>query len=312
MRIAILGATSQIAKDLIYSFSDDDDCQLTLFARRPQLVSDWLINRELVGKYAVRHFTDFSKSDDFDALINFVGVGNPAQVGVIGSSIFDITYAYDTICLEYLKQNPSCRYIFLSSGAAYGSFFLEPVTQDSFAAIPINNIQPQDWYGVAKLHAESRHRALPQFNIVDLRIFNYFSHTQDMAARFLITDIVRAIRDKTTLITSADFIIRDFLHPFDFYQLVNLILKANPTNTALDCFTLEPVDKPKLLLAMQENFGLQYQIIDGPGGVNATGSKPYYYSLNKKALQFGYLPEETSLSGLSKEIESYLRLDSSC
>jgi hypothetical protein len=43
------------------------------------------------------------------------------------------------------------------------------------------------------MHAEAKHRALFNFSIVDVRVFNYFSHTQDMNARFLITDIVRAI-----------------------------------------------------------------------------------------------------------------------
>ncbi|NOT82503.1 MAG: NAD(P)-dependent oxidoreductase, partial [Gallionella sp.] len=41
MRIAILGATSQIAKDLIVSFSLAKNNQLHLFARRPNEVSAW-------------------------------------------------------------------------------------------------------------------------------------------------------------------------------------------------------------------------------------------------------------------------------
>jgi hypothetical protein len=41
------------------------------------------------------------------------------------------------------------------------------------------------------LHAEAKHRALFNFSIVDVRVFNYFSHTQDMNARFLITDNLR-------------------------------------------------------------------------------------------------------------------------
>ena len=44
MRIAILGATSQIAKDLALSFSASSEHDLVLYARRPEVVSAWLKN----------------------------------------------------------------------------------------------------------------------------------------------------------------------------------------------------------------------------------------------------------------------------
>jgi hypothetical protein len=43
-----------------------------------------------------------------------------------------------------------------------------------------------------------------------------------MNARFLITDIVRAIKNKKIFKTSADNIVRDFITPPDFYHLVPL------------------------------------------------------------------------------------------
>ena len=132
---------------------------------------------------------------EFDAIINFVGVGNPAQAIAMGNSIFDITLRFDEMVLDYLQTHPNCRYLFLSSGAAYGSSFNEPVNRDAPAIVAINNLVPQDWYGVAKLHAECRHRSYPELPIIDIRVFNYFSRTQDISARFLITDILRAIRD---------------------------------------------------------------------------------------------------------------------
>lgn len=244
MRLAILGATSQIAKDLVLSFSAQSNHELVLYARRPVVVSQWLASVGLVGRYAVADFTAFSADEHFDALLNFVGVGNPAQAAAMGVSIFDVTLKYDEMALDYVRQHPQCRYIFLSSGAAYGSSFDEPVDENTKAVIAINNLQPQDWYAVAKLHAECRHRSLPHLPIVDVRVFNYFSHTQDIEARFLITDILRAIRDKTVLQTSSNYIVRDFLHPSDFYGLVNAILGAPATNAVVDCYSLAPIDKP--------------------------------------------------------------------
>ena len=309
MRIAILGATSQIARDLIVSFSGTKDIQLHLFARRPAVVSKWLVTTGLSGRYPVNEFAEFGRQE-FDSVINFVGVGDPAQLLAMGNTIFDITLHFDEMVLDYLRTYPACRYLFMSSGSAYGSHFIEPAGRDTPANVPINALAPSDWYGVAKLHAECRHRARPELPIVDIRVFNYFSRTQDMSARFLITDILRAIRDKVVLKTSPDYIVRDFLHPSDFHRLVSALLFAPATNLAVDCYSKAPIDKPGLLLAMQETFGLRYEIGEASTAVNATGNKTHYYSLNKRAADFGYVPGFTSLDGILVEAAEVLNSQS--
>jgi nucleoside-diphosphate-sugar epimerase len=304
--IAILGATSQIARDLIVSMAAANDKLLHLFARRPAEVERWLVSVGLAGRYQVDEFAEFAKHE-FDAVINFVGVGNPAQAVTMGNTIFEVTLRFDEMVLDYLKTHPACRYLFLSSGAAYGASFNKPADRDTVATVAINHLAPHEWYGVAKLHAECRHRAYPELSIIDIRVFNYFSRTQDIEARFLITDILRAIRDKTVLKTSSDYMVRDYLHPSDFYGLVSALLAAPPANAAVDCYSRAPVDKPALLAAMQEKFGLQYEIVDA-AGINATGSKPHYYSLNTSAADFGYQPCLTSIEGILQEMEAMLKL----
>jgi nucleoside-diphosphate-sugar epimerase len=304
MRLALLGATSQIAKDLVQSFAAQSSHELVLYARRPDAVTHWLGSVGLSGRYVVAEFAAFSTGEHFDAILNFVGVGDPAQAAAMGAAIFDVTLKYDELALDYVRQYPACRYIFLSSGAAYGGNFDAPVDENTKAVIAINNLQPQDWYAVAKLHAECRHRSLAHLPIVDIRVFNYFSHTQDMEARFLMTDIVRAIRDKTVLKTSAAYMVRDYLTPADFYGLVKAILVSPATNTVLDCYSKAPIDKTTLLATLQAKFGLQYEVVQSAAGVNATGNKPHYYSLNKRAEDFGYQPMLTSLDGLEIELQS--------
>jgi nucleoside-diphosphate-sugar epimerase len=198
--------------------------------------------------------------------------------------------------------------VFLSSGAVYGNAFQQPVSAETAASIPVNHIGPQDWYAIAKLHAEARHRAFAQASIVDLRVFNYFSRTQSLNARFLITDLLRAVRDREIATVSADYMVRDFMHPSDFHRLVESVLAAPPANTALDCYTLAAVDKPTLLQALSERFGLRYQATTptAPVSVNATGTKPHYYSLNRKAEAFGYRPMHSSLSGVLEESSALL------
>jgi len=305
MRIAILGATSQIARDLIVSLAAAGERHLYLFARRPDDVKKWLDSVGQSGRYPVDDFSVLGEYE-FDAIINFVGAGNPAQIMAMGNLIFDITSQFDELVLDYLRTHPACRYLFLSSGAAYGSGFDEPATRNTPAIVAINDLSPQEWYGVAKLHAECRHRSHPELAIVDIRIFNYFSHTLDISARFLITDILRAIRDKEVLKTSPEYIVRDFLHPSDFHQLVSALLSSPATNAVVDAYSRAPVDKPDLLAAMQEKFGLRYEITAASERVNATGGKTRYYSLNTRAADFGYQPGLTSLEGILQESEKIL------
>ena len=235
MYIALLGATSQIAKDLVLSFSEKSKHELLLYARRPELVTQWLAGTGLAGRHAVADLRAFGVGHDFDAVVNFVGVGNPERAVAMGASIFDVTLKYDELALNYV--------------------------------VSINDLQPQDWYAVAKLHAECRHRALPDLPIIDLRVFNYFSSTQDLSARFLITDILRAIRDGTVLKTSSDYIVRDYLHPSDFHKLVEALLAAPSANAAVDCYSSAPIDKQHLLAVMAEKFGLRYEVLQrGPDG----------------------------------------------
>ena len=302
MRIAVLGATSQIARDLILSFSPKNTFDLALFGRRPEAIEQWLSTVGLTGRYTSGDFASFGVKEHFDAIINFVGSGNPAQTAMMGEGIFDATLKFDELALKYLHHHPRCRYVFLSSGAAYGSGFDRPADENTKAVIPINHLQSQDWYAVAKLYAECRHRSLPHLHIVDTRIFNYFSHTQDITARFFITDIIRAIQSGETLVSSADNIVRDYLGPNDFHQLIEKILTAPPTNVVIDCYTQKPVDKLTLLVEIQERFGLKYEIRNTSAGVNATGTKINYFSINKRAEQFGYIPSTNSLEGVLTEI----------
>lgn len=78
-------------------------------------------------------------------------------------------------------------------------------------------------------------------------------------------------------------------------------------NCAIDCYSLAPVEKLTLLSTLQDRFGLRYQILERELGVNATGKKPFYYSLNKKAAQLGYEPQYSSVDGICMEMNLYLQ-----
>lgn len=307
MRIAILGATSHIAKDLVLSLSTERDYVLVLYARRPELVRAWLKSCDISDRHSAADFSCFSLNENFDAIINFVGAGDPARVAAIGPSIFDVTSQYDDLALTYVHHHAACRYIFLSSGAVYGANFDRPVDEETQAMVAVNSHKPHDWYGISKLQAELRHRATPNRSIIDVRVFNYFSNTQDIAARFFITDILRAVHQGTTLICSSEYMVRDYVYSSDFCRMITAALLCPAANAALDCYSKAPIDKPTLLAAMEARFGLRYEIADVKVSVNATGSKSRYYSHNKRAADIGFRPLLTSLEGIVQGATEILR-----
>ena len=307
MRIAILGATSQIAVDLIRSMIDAGNYELYLYSRRPTALKILLSTK---ANAVVRHngdFASFGSGIEFNALLNFVGLSNPAAVAQVGAEIFDITYRFDELALSYIRKHIQCRYIFLSSGAVYGSNFLKPADRYTPANFPINNLTPQDWYGAAKLYAECRHRSFADLQIIDVRVFNYFSASQDLTTKFLICDIIRAVRGRATLRTSAENIIRDYLHPSDFYRLIEAALKSPSINVAVDGYSRSTISKFTLLKIMKDQFGLNFELVDVLAGVNSTGNKPNYYSLNTRASELGYKPALTSIDGILREAALVLK-----
>jgi nucleoside-diphosphate-sugar epimerase len=313
MQIAILGATSQIAKDLIISFTAQTGHELVLFARRPEIARLWLSSVGLKNRYKVSKFEAFSEDNHYDAILNLVGVGNPVQALAAGSSIFETTLKHDEMALKYQIKHPACRYVFFSSGAAYGSKFDQPVDSTSTSAISINNLTPQDWYAVSKLHAESRHRAMAHLPIVDVRVFNYVSWTQDISARFFITDILRSIKKDEKLYISKENIVRDYIGPDDLFNLILSIINSSATNDVVDCYTLAPVDKFTLLITMKKKFGLTYDIDGSSASVNATGTKLNYFSKNYRAESFGYVPSKNSLDTVCEQVSLAMRdFDTSC
>ncbi len=301
--IAILGATSQLAKDFIRQAHKTFQPDFRLYARSPEKVV--LFQQQEDFHYPVFSLNEFGQENYF-AIINFIGVGDPARAKIMGADIFDATLEMDQKVINYLSKNPSTIYIFMSSGAVYGTDYMRPVNEKTIASVPINDLQPQHYYSIAKLYAEARHRALSQHAIFDIRIFNYISRTLDLNARFLITDMINAIRNKTIFKTDQQEILRDFLHPNDFCALIQSCLNT-PKNMPLDAYSKAPIGKTVLLEALRDRFGLKYEFANHPiDAVNATGRKPFYYSENRDAAQIGYIPQYDSLKGILEEIDAIL------
>lgn len=305
MKVAILGATSQIAKDLIELLFNKTDYKCVLFSRKQAVVTEWLDSIDC--NYKSHDYSLFSSIDKYDVLINFVGVGDPAAAIKMGSDIFDVTYKYDMMAIDYLKSHINTKYIFLSSGAVYGSSFDKPVTEDSVAKVSINTLDETHWYMISKLYAEARHRALGnEYSIIDVRVFNYISPKQDFTSKFFISDLIRALINKDVFLTSKDNIVRDYITPSDFFNMIQAIINSASINLAIDCRTKAPIDKFSLLKVLEDKFGLKYSVLDKGTSINATGKKLNYYSLSKSSEKVGYKPSKTSVEGIVNVIQKVL------
>ena len=295
MNIAFLGASSQIAKGLIKQFSKNTQNHLTLFIRDYEKFSKWLMAQKISkDNFTIKQYTEFSVHDQIDVIINCVGVGDPAKALKMTSSIKSITRHFDEIALQYLYLNPKTKYFFLSSGIAYGNIFSSPARSYAQQNIDVYSTRPEDAYAISKVDAEKIHRNLKELSIIDIRIFSYLSDDLDINSKFLISDALRAIKNSEILYTNHKNITRDYISPYDLFQLIIKFIDIASINTVVDAYSREPIDKISLLNFLNENFGLHYEFRDSFEALNATGSKDNYYSKNFCAESYGFKPKFSS------------------
>lgn len=305
MRIALIGATSHIAKGIIACFSSRQDVDLLLYARVPERISEFLAAAGVNNSAEVFPLTSLG-SQSCDVIINCIGIGDPGKLKREPESIFTLTSDWDSLVLDALQQRPETLYVNFSSGAVYGTDFSQPVNETSPALFSPNSLHAEEFYGIAKLHSEARHRALAHLNIVDLRVFGYFSRYIDLDTRYLLTDIINCLKSGTELLTTADNIIRDYVHPEDLAALVECCIDRRRLNDVYDVYSLQPVTKFELLDYFAARHGLRYRVADECSVVTATGKKAHYYSCSRRAADLGYQPAYSSLECIRTESEKIM------
>ena len=309
INVAILGATGHIAKGLIYNYCKKKDCRLFLFSRSVERVEkflDTIENKE--AKILVNHYEVFDNFQ-YDVIINCVGMYDLKRIEESGIELFRLTESFDNLVLDHITKYPGTIYINLSSGAVYGDVFNEPANENTIARIDVNHMKIEDFYTLAKLHSEAKHRALSQLNIIDIRIFSYYSRFLDINSKFFLSEIIRCIFEKKDFVTNSKDIVRDYVHPLDLLSLIYLIeeyAQNNKINQALDVYSLKPVTKFEILDFFKIHYGLKV-IINEDVNAGRAGLKNEYYSLNKKAEMLGYIPRYTSLQGIEEETRELLK-----
>lgn len=307
--VAILGATGHIAKGLIVNFLRDNHYQLHLFSRSPEKIAAFLksIGQPKTRGVVIHQYGDFAKHL-YDVVVNAVGVGTIDKLKGDYSQYFTVTEAYDNLVIDYLRQKRSgALYLSFSSGAIYGRNFDQPAGKKTINKLPVNQITFQDYYAIARLNAEAKHRAFKSLRIIDLRLFAYFSRFIDLTDHYFITEILNSVLQKKVFITNKSDMIRDYLGPDDLFAMVKKCLVAGKINDAFDVRTAKPVSKMEIINYFASKYGLKYQFDSSWQPASGTGLKNVYYSRYNKAASLGYCPRFTSLQNIKREAKYILK-----
>jgi nucleoside-diphosphate-sugar epimerase len=299
IRVALVGATSHIAKGLIACWSGRKDRELLLYARAPERVREFLAQQGLAAA-EVASIEDFGRHP-CDVVVNCVGVGSPTKLEENPADVFAVTARFDDLILDHLAGSPETLYVNLSSGAAYGVDFSQPVDETTQARFELNDLKGQQYYGIAKLHAEAKHRALSDLSIVDIRVFGYFSRYIDLSEKFLLSEMVSCLKSGAVFVTGAAEIWRDVLHPQDMAALIDACIGHRPLNCVYDAYSCREASKSEILELFAGSYGLKYRIECSCRPVAVGGEKSRYYPVGRKAAQIGYLPRFSSLQGIAAE-----------
>ena len=168
--VAILGCTGHIGKNLIFNFKKEKKFNLFLFSRDKQKIKKVITDCNLQDDFHIKNYEQFNESK-YDAIINCIGLSDPAKIREADNSILEITEKYDNMILDYLKEHTLVNYVNFSSGAVYGKDFISAAKDSTKIEIPNYKISP---YVLSKIKAEIKHRKLKNFNIIFLQIIIYY------------------------------------------------------------------------------------------------------------------------------------------
>lgn len=306
--VAILGATSHIAKGLTCRFLREGGVDLHLYTRSPEAVRGFLAAAAPGPAGGTVHagYGDFAGSAH-DVVVNCVGVGPVNKLGGDYSRYFTVTEEYDNLVLAWLRaRRPGALYISLSSGAVYGRGLSAPVGEESENCIRVNPIGKEDYYGIARLNAEAKHRSFEQLRIVDLRIFAYFSRFIDLTDRYFVTEVLNCVLSGRELVTGGTDMVRDYLHPDDLFSAVSRCIAAGAVNAAYDLRSARPASKFEILEHFAAAHGLRYRVDPTLSCASATGTKDVYCSTSGRASEIGYEPAHTSMDTIRQESQHIL------
>ena len=297
-KIAIFGGGSQIAKDFIGEIIKNGSAKIDIFTRRPQELTEELF-RKYHSRQNVYNYYNFIYNS-YDVVINFIGTNDP-KILEIKKEIAKSYEVYDDLIIRYLERNPKTLYIFISSGAVYGDYFMiQPKKMGDDLKV---KFMSSDFYGISKSRIELKHRNLIEKKIIDLRIFGYVATYKNMKSGSMISEIIEALKKNKVLVTNNVDIWRDYIGAIEFYEIIFSVIEKDLKSIALDVYSLSPLSKSQLFDQLVKKHNFKYEINNSLNGKE--NYRVYYYSNNKKLSELtSYYPKSSSIEIAMNAIES--------
>ena len=276
------------------------------FSRSTEKINAYLLSNKKAENCISITYDKFP-GERFDAVINCIGIGDPAALRNAKDQIFRLTEYYDNLILDYIKTYQSTVYINISSGAVYGTDFRTPVDNSFITEIDVNNITTIEHYRIAKLNSEAEHLSLTDNKIIDLRIFGFFSRFIELNKEFLLCKIIKSVLEDKIFITGIDNIYRDYIHPQDFVEIIKKCISNNGINQAFDVISKAPISKFEISDFFEKSYHLKFKIDSNAEFNSITGNKLNYYSKsNNIFLELDFEPSKESLDTIKMESEMIL------
>lgn len=253
MKIAILGSNSQIARSIKRFFSGHE---IMPFCR------------------TMDNYDSFGR-EDYDLVVNCVGVSQPVQQKKENKEIVKISNHFDNLALKYAESNKNCLYVFFSSGVIHEAGNSE--------------------YKKSKQLAEKRHRN-SEANVIDLRVYSFFSRFSNINSGFYMDEIVKCMQTKNCLGLFPVPLYRDYVAPVD---IANFILSLNKNNRTYEIFSAHTVSTFDIARHFKQ-YGLRYKEKDID--IPITGIKEHYYAKRHD----GFKPTKTSMETIIEEVKYIL------
>lgn len=308
--IAILGATSHVAKNIIAESIDLYD-KMYLYARRPNRVDAFINEIGLPNdKFEVKDFSTFGNEElGVSSIINCIGFGTPQKVKNAGFEIYKLAETIDNNIIDFIQRNRTdASYINFSSGAVYGTEHIDSCSENHLTELPINKIEDKHVYMISKLYSEAKHRSLNTLDIIDIRLFSFFSSYIDLSSGFLLTELLNCIANDEPFITTKNDIYRDFVSPNDLAKFVYLCTQKRGYNGVLDIFSQKETSKLEIISMLKAHFGLKVQFETDLTNVSPTGNKSMYYTKYCEAEKIlKYKPSQTSIESIKTVFKTILK-----
>jgi len=297
--IAVLGANGQIGRVLCEACLNVGGI-LYPFVRNNDTISKFTASS---GVEAIPY--EMFATGSYDVIINAAGPGDPAVHRQLDSKIIEILDRLDLLVLDYLDTHGETIYIYFSTGAIYDGDYKISADDTSTRTFSVGMVDVDGMYPLAKLVAESRHRARVGAHIADIRLFGFVSKYLPQYAGFFLSQVSNAIKSNIPLDVSGENFVRDIVGPCEVIDLIEKIVASGKCNDAYDLYSADPVTKFELLDVLSSIYGLVVRFSD-PVQDAILMHKPVLITKREQSKAVGYMPSRTSAEVVVEEFSGII------